>query len=197
GTGWRGEGRGGRGRDLPGQFALPRFEDGLRGEGLAGALRIRGGRLRLLRGDDLGIPLVGAEEPDAVAPRRTAQREAVIVRVLIDLLASERLAAQLVDALVLRVPVVVGDEDTARTVKRVGAALGDDVDDRALEAAVLRGHRRVVDDDLLDRVEVVVGAEGARGRVRRVDAVEQEDVTRVRRTARVGVAVAVDVVLTG
>ena len=198
GVGLRGEHQGVGRRDLPAQLSLPGLERPTLRVVLAAQWgRVLEGLRRLRRRRELRIALVGAEEPDVVLPDRPAQGEEVVVDVLVELGAREGLSADLAVALVLRIPVVVGDQGPGRSVERVRARLGDDVDDRSLRAAVLRRDRGVGDHDFLDGVEVVVGAEGARRRIRRVDAVEQVDVRRVDRPVGVRVAVRVGVVHSG
>ena len=111
---------------------------------------------------------------------------------LVELHARERRAGDLVDRRVLRVPVVVQEDVLERALEPVRARLGDDVDDRALRAAVFGADRGRQHADFLNRFEVEVGAERARRRVGRVDRVDDEQVVARQRAERVDVAGADD-----
>ena len=116
------------------------------------------------------------EEERAVLPDRAAAGERIGRVHLVELDALERGTRDLVDRRVLRVPLVVGEQVLERALETIRARLGDDVDDRALRAAVFGADRGGQHADFLDGFEVQVRAERARGRVGRVDRVDDEQV---------------------
>ena len=119
----------------------------------------------------LAQALVAAEEERLVLDDGSAERAAELVPAEIRLLVIE---------VVLPVEAVVPEELEHRAGEQVGARLGDDVEDAAAGAPVLRAHRVGDDAELLDGLDAGHDAVRARGRVVQCvvvrGAVEREEV---------------------